>query len=148
MDHVAIMNKKWKLIDKILSGDKTIESRWYKNKIAPWDKIKEGDVVYFKDTGEPITAKAKVSKVLQFKELDTQKIKELISTYGKDIGLGSWSSTAWYNNKNYCILIFLKDPEKVYSFNINKKGFGNAAAWLCVNNISRVLVPKVGDKIG
>ena len=56
MDHVAIMNKRWKLIPKILDGSKTIESRWYVNKIKPWNSIKEDDKIYFKNSGEPITA--------------------------------------------------------------------------------------------
>lgn len=30
MEHVAIMRKSWGLTDKILSGQKKIESRWYK----------------------------------------------------------------------------------------------------------------------
>jgi len=29
MEHVAIMRKAWGLTDKILSGQKKIESRWY-----------------------------------------------------------------------------------------------------------------------
>ena len=54
MDHVAIMNKSWGLIPKILSGSKTIESRWYKTKRTPWDKIAKGDTVYFKNSGEQV----------------------------------------------------------------------------------------------
>ena len=40
MDHLAIMNPKRKLIPKILSGEKTIESRRYMMKVAPRNKIK------------------------------------------------------------------------------------------------------------
>lgn len=52
MHHVAIMKPSWKLIPKILSGEKTIESRWYQTRRAPWNGIAAGDVVYFKDSGE------------------------------------------------------------------------------------------------
>ncbi len=45
MDHVAIMKKAWKLIPKILDGQKKVESRWGVNKCAPWGKIKVGDNV-------------------------------------------------------------------------------------------------------
>ena len=62
MDHVAIMKKSWKLTEKILSGEKKIESRWYKSKYPPWGKIKKGDIIYFKDSGEPVSIKAKVEK--------------------------------------------------------------------------------------
>lgn len=42
MDHVAILRKDWKLLPKILSGEKTIESRWYQTKRGSYNKIKEG----------------------------------------------------------------------------------------------------------
>lgn len=64
MDHVAIMKKSWGLTQKILSGQKKIESRWYKSKHSPWGKIEKGDIVYFKDSGEPISIKTGVEKVM------------------------------------------------------------------------------------
>ena len=56
MDHVAILRKAKvsrgdNLLQDILDGTKTIESRWYVNKISPWDKIKSGDTVYLKEFG-------------------------------------------------------------------------------------------------
>lgn len=51
MHHIAIMNGPWNLIPKILSGEKTIESRWYRTRRAPWGGIRAGDTVYFKDSG-------------------------------------------------------------------------------------------------
>ena len=69
MDHVAIVRKSWKLTDKILSGQKTIESRWYASRRAPWNRIRAGETVYFKNSGEPVTIKADVEKVLQFDNL-------------------------------------------------------------------------------
>ncbi len=83
MNHVAIINKKPGLIDKILSGEKNIETRWYKNRFAPWDKVKIGDTIYFKDSGGLVRAKANVTKVLQFADLDINKIGELVNRYGK-----------------------------------------------------------------
>ena len=46
MHHLAILDKKRKLLSKILSGEKNIESRWYTQKRAPWDKIKVGDTIF------------------------------------------------------------------------------------------------------
>jgi len=31
MQHIAIMKKSWRLTEKILAGEKTLETRWYKN---------------------------------------------------------------------------------------------------------------------
>lgn len=82
MHHVAILRKSWKLIPKILSGDKTIESRWYQARFAPWDRIKAGDVVYFKDAGELITATAEVEKVEQAAHFSDEWLKRTIDLYG------------------------------------------------------------------
>ena len=59
MDHLAILAKKRNLLPKIISGEKTIESRWYKFKKTPYNNISIGDTVYFKDSGEPANVKAR-----------------------------------------------------------------------------------------
>jgi|WetSurMetagenome_2_1015567.scaffolds.fasta_scaffold1154001_1 ASC-1-like (ASCH) protein len=141
MDHVAIMNKSWKLIDKILLGKKTIESRWYKAKVAPWNRISEGDIVYFKDAGCKISAKAEVIKVLQFNIISDGKTREIIDLYGGE-GKICFSSKEnayeWAKGKKYCVLVFLKNPVSVVPFEISKKGFGNACAWMAVGRIEDV----------
>ncbi|OQA53276.1 MAG: hypothetical protein BWY43_00047 [candidate division WS2 bacterium ADurb.Bin280] len=88
MEHLAIMRKSWGLTQKILSGQKKIESRWYKVKYVPWDRIKTGEIVYFKDSGEPITIKTEVDKVIQFSDLTPEKVKEILFQYGQSDGLG------------------------------------------------------------
>ncbi len=141
MDHVAIMKKDWGLLPKILSGEKTIESRWYKTKREAFGKVKAGNVFYFKDSGEPVSLKAKVKKVLEFENLTPQKVKEILYQYGQADGLDIDKIPGFFGifkNKKYCMLIFLKNPRKVKPFNIDKKGFGAPRAWLSVNNIRQV----------
>lgn len=138
MDHIAIMNKKWKLIDKILSGEKIIESRWYKNKISPWNKVKVGDRIFFKDSGEDVTAKAVVSQVQQFENLDEELVRKIIRDYGDKISLQNTNYKEWIGEKRYCILIWIKDAVEVKPFAINKKGFGNAAAWIAIDDINKI----------
>lgn len=140
--HIAILSKKWKLLSKIISGDKTIESRWYLNKVAPWNKINAGDTVYFKDSGEPITCIAKVSKVLQFKNLTNEVIFSILRKYGNRIGLNIPTNetelSSFYKKKRYCVLIFLKDVKEIKPFSINKSGYGISSAWLIVDDINSV----------
>lgn len=141
MDHVAIMKKSWKLTGKILSGEKKIESRWYTAKYAPWDKIKAGEFVYFKDSGEPITIKAEVEKVLQFSNLAPAKVKAILYKYGKSDGLGINNIPKFlglFKNKKYCILVFLKNPKPVEPFEIDKSGFGLMAAWICTEDVNAI----------
>ncbi len=128
MNHVAIMNKKFgDLIPKILSGEKKIESRWSKNKIAPWNRVKTGDRIYFKNSGGPVVVMAIAGKVRQFEKSDFGKARQLFPVPNE-----------WVRGKNYCVLIWLKNPKKVSPFRINKSGFGSAAAWLCIGDILSV----------
>ena len=139
------MKKSWGLIPKILSNEKTIESRWYKNKATPWGKVKAGDTVWFKNSGEFITARATVSQALQFADLTPKLVKEIYTKYGVAIGVPKEKHTKWVKDKidtkkNYCILMFLTTPRKVKPFQIDKKGFGNAAAWLALPDIATIKV--------
>lgn len=143
MEHLAIMRKSWGLVPKILSGDKVIESRWYKNKYAPWDKIKVGDIVYFKNSGEPVSVKAGVSDVLQFSDLTPSKVKEILDKYGARDGIAENQIDKYYEmfrDKNYCLLVFLDKPVQIAPFEINKKGFGAMAAWIAVDDINKIRV--------
>lgn len=141
MDHVAIMKKSWRLTQKILSGQKKIESRWYKSKHAPWGKVGKGDIVYFKDSGEPVSIKTEVEKVILFSGLTPKKVILILDEYGNDNGIEKDKIQEFFElfkNKNYCLLIFLKNPKRVKSFNIDKTGFGMMSAWLSVENVDRI----------
>ena len=145
MHHVAIMNKSWKLIPKILSGEKKIESRWYQTRRAPWNKIHKGDVVYFKNSAEAITASAEVFRVLQFSfsnkspEKSLEEARLVVKKYGKEICIVNPDPSTWGKVPRYCILIFLKNPASIKQpFKIHKKGFGSAAAWPTMKNIKEV----------
>ena len=142
MDHLAIMKKSWGLTQKILTGNKKIESRWYKIKYAPWDRIKSGEIIYFKDSGEPVTIKAEVSKIIQFSDLTPGKVKEILNQYGDDDGIEKEKIPVFFKlfkDKTYCMLIFLKNPQKIKPFDIDKKGFGMMSAWISVKNIKQIV---------
>jgi len=139
MHHVAIMKKSWGLIPKILDGRKKIESRWGINKCSPWGKVKAGDMVYFKNSGEPVTIVTEVSEIHEFENLNPKKVREILEKYGGDDGISISSleeTIKWARKKCYCTLIYLKNPKKIKPFNIDKTGFGAGAAWICVGNIN------------
>ncbi len=139
MHHIAIMNKSWKLIPKIVSGEKEIESRWYQTRRAPWNVINPGDTVYFKNSGEAIAAEARVAKVLQFELKSISDAREIVRTYGRRIAIVNPDPATWGKLPKYCILIFLRDAKYIAKpFQINKDGFGNAAAWLVTPNINKI----------
>ena len=141
MEHIAIMRKSWGLTDKILNGRKKIESRWYSVKYRPWDRIKAGETVYFKDSGEPVRIKTEVSKVMQFADLTPKKVKEILDEYGRDDGIEEEKIPEFFErfkNKNYCLLIFLKNPVEIKPFEIDKTGFGAMSSWITIDDISKI----------
>lgn len=141
--HLAIMRKSWGLLPKILTGEKTIESRWYKNKYAPWNNISKGDIVYFKNSGEPVAIKADVANVLQFSNLTPDKVRKLLNKYGKPDGIEASKINYYirmFKDKNYCLLIFLGNPQKVAPFNIDKTGYGAMAAWITLDDIDKIKI--------
>ncbi len=150
MEHVAIMKKSWGLTQKILNGQKKIESRWYSVRYKPWDRIKEGETVYFKDSGEQVRIKAEVSKVIQFADLTPKRVGEILDEYGRDDGIEPEKTPEFFErfkDKKYCILIFLKNPIEINPFDIDKTGFGAMSAWITIDNISKIkkIIPAVGD---
>ncbi len=141
MQHVAIMKKSWGLTDKILNGQKKIESRWYSVKYKPWNGIKSDETIYFKDSGESIKIKAEVSKVMQFVDLTPKRVKEILNKYGRDDGIEKEKIPDFFErfkDKKYCMLIFLKNPQEIKPFEIDKTGFGAMSAWITVDDISKI----------
>ena len=144
--HVAIMKKEWGLIPKILSGKKKAESRWYKTRRTPWNRIKTGDIVYFKDTGDPVTVKAEVSKVIQYQVKDNQHALKIMQKHARDdLGLDKVPGeiSDYVRDKKYAIFIFLKNSQEIKPFRIDKTGYGLQAAWLTVEDIADLKVPSV-----
>lgn len=140
--HVAIMRKSWGLIDKILAGEKRVESRWYKNRSKPWGEIMAGETIYFKDSGGPVKARAIVDKVLRFENVDCIKRQEILAEYGRqDLGLSEnvpREIRNYFEDKKYCLLVFFSGVQKVKPFFIDKTGFGSQTAWLIVNDLDKI----------
>ncbi len=141
MVHIAIMKKSWGITQQMLSGQKTCEERWYKTKRPPFDMAKAEDTIYFKDSGEPVFIKAKITKVLQFENLTPEKSAEIASKYAKaDLGADEIPQAIkdYTSHKNYCVIVFFDNVEKIEPFNIDKTGFGAMAAWLCLDDINTI----------
>ncbi|MDE7296950.1 MAG: DUF4186 family protein [Clostridia bacterium] len=134
MEHLAIMKKGY--IEKILSGEKKIESRFSMNKITPFHAISAGDKVYMQEVGKEVTATFEVERVLFFDNLSENKIEELRTEYGKDICA---EETFWGLKKHskYATLIYIKNPVKITPFKINKS---DRSAFKTVNSVKDDLV--------
>ena len=68
MKHLAIF--KGRGAELILTGEKSIESRFSKRKDPPFGLISSGDLVYIKLSGKDIIGQFRVKKVIFFDGLD------------------------------------------------------------------------------
>lgn len=141
MDHLAIMKKSWGLIPKILNKEKTAESRWYKSKITPWNRIGRGHNIYFKNSGESVTVKARVTKVIQYEISSNKEALEILKKYAKkDLGIKEAPPEIldYIKDKKYAVIVFFDKIEEIKPFKIDKTGFGAMAAWITVDNINKI----------
>ncbi|MBX4189477.1 hypothetical protein KW785_02680, partial [Candidatus Parcubacteria bacterium] len=107
-------------------------------KRAPWDGIKKEEIIYFKNSGEPVIAEARVARVMQFQFKNIGEVRKVVKKYGKQIALVNRNPKTWDSLPRYAVLIWLKRAEAVKPFNIDKTGFGSAAAWLTAKNFKKV----------
>jgi ASC-1-like (ASCH) protein len=81
--HLAICTEP--LLSLMLSGEKKVESRFSKNKIAPYEKVAKGDLVILKRSGGEVVGSCVVHKVV-FVEIKNKKIFiELKKKYSRSI---------------------------------------------------------------
>lgn len=131
--HIVILAKRYfgcdSIYKMILSGAKTIESRWSMNKIAPYGKVSVGDILLLKESGKPITAKA-VVKDVKYYRLTPEIVDEIRVKYGKQIGTDGKADWADTMQKRYGTLIWLSDVHTVEPIYIQKS---HGAGWIVVD---------------
>lgn len=95
----------------ILSGKKTVESRFSRRKSPPFGVISGGDLVYIKPSGEDIIGQFKVKKVIFYDNLDLSDLSHLREKFGEDLVVDEayWKKKA---GSKYGTLIFIGDCAK------------------------------------
>lgn len=109
MKHLAIFRDR--AGEAILSGQKTIESRFSKVKNPPFGVVSSGDLVYIKPSGKDIIGQFRVKKVIFFDGLGLSDLSNLRNLYGKELAA---EGEYWEKNKNarYGTLIFIGDSSR------------------------------------
>ena len=78
--HLAVLAEPY--LQYILDGQKTIESRFSANRCAPYQQVKEGDVILLKRSGGPVVGLCEVSKVWYY-ELESASWQEIKMSFAK-----------------------------------------------------------------
>lgn len=80
--HVAIFAEPF--LSLVLDGTKTVESRFSRNRCAPFGEVARGDVILIKEVAGPICGIA-LAKEAQFFALDSEPLDRIRAKYGNDI---------------------------------------------------------------
>lgn len=126
-EYTKLENKTWHLgiftepcLSYMMIGKKTIESRFSKNKIVPYNKITKDDVVFIKKSGGNILGYLTIKEILFF-DLNITSIFDIRKKYAKELCV---DESFWEQKKdsNYATLIIIDSIVKLQPFKINKKG--------------------------
>ena len=128
MKHIAILRPPF--FDMVLNGEKTIESRWSMNKIAPYNKVKTGDQILLKLTGKPVTATA-IVKDIKYYQLTPEKVEQIRIQYGKEIGTDKFKNWPAILQKKFCTLIWLENVKQIEPLEVPRS---NGAGWIVVKD--------------
>ena len=104
--HLAVFAEPY--LSMALCGKKTIESRFSRNRCAPFDAVGNGDILLLKAVGGPICGLARVQRAW-FYDLSLQPLAAIRDTFGAGIGAGEafWASR---RDAAFATLIELTDP--------------------------------------
>ena len=126
MKHIVILRQPY--FNMVVSGEKTIESRFSMHKVAPYGKVSIGDEILLKETGKDVTATAKVKDV-KYYELTPEIVEEIRIQYGKQIGTDRFEDWESSLQKRYCSLIWLTNVKQIEPIKVERS---NGAGWLIV----------------
>jgi len=116
--HLVILKKPY--LDAILSGRKTIESRFTRAKHSFISQVRQGDFLFLKASSGPVYGQACVAAVKYLQNLTPMKMAEIKRQYNEHI-LGSeeyWQSKA---ESKFGFLAWLEDIQPMKPMMIAKK---------------------------
>lgn len=115
--HLAIFVEPF--LSMVLSGEKTIESRFSRNRCAPYGEIDDGDIILLKEVGRPICGLA-IARRTWFYDLGIEPIERIRHRFGTRIRGDDefWSSRA---DALYATLIELDAAASIASVSCDKR---------------------------
>jgi len=116
--HLAVFVEPY--LEYVLSGKKTIESRFSMKRSAPYGRVNVGDVILLKKSGGPLLGLCKVKNVWSY-HLDSKSWKEIRRGYTKE--LCAQNPEFWKSRKraSYATLMQIDRVYAIHPFNVDKK---------------------------
>ena len=118
--HLAVFSEPF--LSAILSLEKSIESRFSKNRISPFKKVVAGDLIIMKESGGPVIGCFVAGKVEFRYNLTEKSFSELETQYGQKL-CSHLSSTFWEDRlgANYATLIGVHEVWKLPPLRVQKR---------------------------
>ncbi len=139
MDHVVYLDYKAKELENLQTGNKTMIIRGATGRKMPYDRVNEGDVLYFiENKGDGLVkAKAIAKTLFQSEKLTKEESLKIVENNQEFLQLDS-KLKARFGGKRYLILITVKGFETLETFKIDRSAYANMDDWLLVENIEKV----------
>lgn len=126
-----------KVLDKILSGEKTMLVRGAAGRKIPHSRVFENEELYFMEKGSSrITAKAKVKHVDNYVKLAENEITQVLEENQQKLNLTDKQKARWHK-KCLCLVEF-HSVEKIEPLEFDHQG--NMDDWLIIEKIEDVVV--------
>lgn len=116
------------VIDALLSGEKTIESRFSRDKRPPFGRIEKDHRVFFRAAGGGYAARARVSRVQCVEDLTPELIDEIEADHREVIG-GDDAYWEAVRHARCVTLVHLTDCEAVSQGPSLDRQRGDRRAW-------------------
>lgn len=138
MEHLVYCDAKAKVLEKILSGKKTMIIRGAAGRKLPYGRVFEGETLYFiENNGNGlITAKAVVKSVFNSEKMAEDQSKAIVAENQDKLNLTDTQIKRWEGKKFLC-LIEIKDVETIKTLKFARQS--NMDDWIIVGTITSIL---------
>jgi hypothetical protein len=137
MVHLVYCDDKEKVLEKILSGQKTMVVRGAAGRKIPHSRVFEGETLYFMKKGSAkISAAANVESVLNYVKLCDEDIILTLEANQERLQLSDKQKERWHK-KCLCLVAF-KDVREIPPLDFDHQS--NMDDWLIVEKIEDVVV--------
>lgn len=138
MVHLVYCDDKEKVLEKILSGEKTMVIRAAAGRKIPHSRVFEGEKLYFMKKGTAkISAAAEVKSVQNFVKLTEEQIDDVLDKNADKLNLSEKQRLRWHK-KCICLTEFQNVEEIIPPLEFERQG--NMDDWLILEKIEDVLV--------
>ncbi|NLY21216.1 MAG: hypothetical protein GXZ08_08050 [Tissierellia bacterium] len=137
MVHLVYCDNKEKVLDKILSGKKTMLIRGAAGRKIPHSRVFKEDILYFMEKGsKKITAKSIVKEVQNYAKLKEEEISDILESNQNKLALSPSQKKRWHK-KCLCLVEF-HNLEEIEPLDFEHQG--NMDDWLIIEKIEDALV--------